>query len=267
MIQSIFEGLWFAVFYFYIRCWNVCMKGDGKDSSSAKNSMMHKREQEKMKDVSYKNLPDINTFKEKLMAQSVLDIILIKQEEDWLRLTNFYQDYAMGVDMVKIDAGSGGDLYILFSDEGVIIKGFDHESPLSPYSNEERDIAQEIYAPVPKELRELLDDSVTVQDVTFCIWRKQTDTCWHKSEVPMPDYYEDDQDGEEYLLEYLFLDAESWLEWAREWYDEQAEDIKLDDVRKVYEHQEITKELIGAINPDRDFEEVIRELKGIGYIK
>lgn len=40
-----------------------------------------------------------------------------------------------------------------------------------------------------------------------------------------------------------------------------------DKVKKVYKHEGITKDIIEMINPDRDTEAVIKELKEIGFIK
>ncbi len=220
-----------------------------------------------MENLSYKNLPSIDEIKEILISQAVLDIILTEEENHWLRLINFYKNYSKGLDMVKIDNIAGDHVYILFSDEGAIIKGFDHESILSPYANDEGKIAKGIYESVPNELMKLLDDSVEVQDVTFCIWRKRTDMFWCKGEVTVPDDYKNGDDGEDFLLGYIFQDADSWLEWAQGYYDEQGKIIKIDHVKKVYEHQNITKEIVESINPDRDFEEVNQELKKIGYTK
>lgn len=75
--------------------------------------------------------------------------------------------------MAKVDNGTGDHIYFLFSKNGTIIKGFDHESELSSYANEEEKIADGIYDSVTPELMKLLEDgSVERDDVTFCIWRR-----------------------------------------------------------------------------------------------
>ena len=43
--------------------------------------------------------------------------------------------------------------------------------------------------------------------------------------------------------------------------------IQLDYVKKVYKHEDMTKDIIEMINPDRDTEAVIKELQEIGFIK
>ncbi len=90
-------------------------------------------------------------------SQAALDIMMQSQEKSWLRVTSFYKLHCDEVDMVKIDNGAGDHMYILFSNFGAIIKGFDHESALSPYANDNGEIAEGIYDSLPEKLMELLD--------------------------------------------------------------------------------------------------------------
>lgn len=214
-----------------------------------------------MKNKGYINLPDPKKLKEILLCQSSLDIIMNNKEDAWLRVTVFYKNYFDGTDMVKIDNGAGDNMYILFSRDGVIIKGFDHESILSPYNNEKEEIAKGIYDSVPAELMKLLkDESIEMNDVTFCIWRGKNDSSWKKGNVVVPEDYEEDDDGEEFLLGYIFDDADSWTDWAKDYYGKK---IPLEYVKKVYEHDDITEEIIKKINPERNAYEAIEELKNI----
>ncbi|NLZ82563.1 MAG: hypothetical protein GX915_02735 [Clostridiales bacterium] len=218
-----------------------------------------------MGELNYKNLPIIDKLKEILVSQAALDIIMIEDKNRWFRLINFYKNISNGIDIVKIDNGLGDHVYIVFADEGAIIKGYAHESIMSPYANDEVRIAEGIYDYVPSELMILLDDSEEFQDVTFCVWRKQNDMFWSKGDIIVPNDYKDGDDGEYYLLKHILQDAGSWLEWAKTYYEERAEKIDLEDVKRVYEQQNITKDILMSINPDSDFEEVCRELKRIGY--
>ena len=71
------------------------------------------------------------------------------------------------------------NMFILFSEHGVIIKGFDHESGLSPYANESFKLVDGIYDLVPKELLNLLNDkSIEKEVATFCIWKTPEDLVW-----------------------------------------------------------------------------------------
>lgn len=217
-----------------------------------------------MKNAIYTKLPNPERLKEILLSQSSLDIIMNDEEDAWLRLSSFYKNYFDGIDMVKIDNGAGDNMYILFSKDGVIIKGFDHESILSPYGNDEEKIAKGIYDSVPIELMELLkDESIEVNDVTFCVWRSQNDSSWKKGDVIIPEGYKEDDDGEGFLLGYVFDDADSWVGWGKDYYEKE---IPLEYVKTIYEHKDITREVIEKINPKRDVDAVIKELKEIGIL-
>ncbi len=211
----------------------------------------------------YTQLPSEQKLKKILLSQAALDIILLEEEDDWLRLTSFYKNYFPDVDMARIDNGAGDHIYFLFSKDGVIIKGFDHESAFSPYANDKGEIAKGIYDSVPKELMNLLDESVEREGVTFCVWKSPNDVLWRKGDVVIPKGYDDD--GEGFLLGYIFSHAGRWLDWAKGYYEEQAENIQVDCVEKIYKHERITRDLIKEINPKRDTATAIKELEEIGY--
>lgn len=116
---------------------------------------------------------------------------------------------------------------------------------------------------MPPELMKLLEDeSIKRDDVTFCIWRGHTDSLWRKGQVILP---EDGNDGEGFLLGYIFEDADLWLDWAKSYYEEQAAHIEADWIKKVYERN-ITEEIIQMINPGRDLKGIMKEFNKIGYI-
>jgi hypothetical protein len=217
-----------------------------------------------MKTTSYTKLPNTKRLKEILLSQSALDIIMKDEVNAWLRLSSFYKNYFDGIDMVKIDNGAGDNMYILFSKDGAIIKGFDHNSILSPYANDKGEITKGIYDSVPIELMELLkDESIEVNDVTFCVWISKNDSNWKKGNIIVPEDYKENDDGERFLLGYIFDDADSWLDWAEYHYEEE---ILSECVKAIYEHKDITREIIEKINPKRDVDAVIKELKMVGYI-
>lgn len=215
-------------------------------------------------DKIYKQTPSPESLREVLQIQSAMDIIMQDEEDSWLRLVNFYKNYNSGIDVVKFDNGAGDTMCVVFSEDGVIIKGFDHESILSPYDNEEEKIAKGIYDFVPNELMELLkDESMEKDDVTFCIWRSKKDSDWQKGNIDVPEGYEDGDDGEEFLLGYIFENPEEWLEWGKDYYEM---DFSIEDIREIYEHKNITKEIVQKINPERDADSAIREINYIGLV-
>ncbi|SFB06269.1 hypothetical protein SAMN05216312_103298 [Cohnella sp. OV330] len=200
------------------------------------------------------HLPNPAILKKLMKIQASLNIILCRDE--WLRYHSFVQDWAEGVCMAKIDNGAGDHLIILFSPEGTILKGFDHESGLSPYAQDEHQVWQGIYDDVPKELLSLLEDeAIEKDDVTFCIWRKNSDTNWRKGKVEIP---QGESDGSDFLVGCIFHTPEDFVEFAVGYFEVSP---SLDVVAKVYDDAPITEEMIHILNPDCDANEVLRELE------
>lgn len=215
-----------------------------------------------MSNAAHKTLPAPDVLKELLRTQAALDIILVESQEDYLRLHHFHPNFLEATDLVKIDNGAGDHMYILFHEEGAVMKGFDHESALSPYANEEETVAPGIYEDVPGELLALLGEETEREDVTFCLWRISTDTAWKKGDVTIP---EDEDDGEGFLLGFIFGDADSWLEWAKDYYEMAESEGQLEAVASVYRKEPVSAGIIATLNPARDSAAALEELEAIGY--
>ncbi|CAI6079345.1 hypothetical protein [Cohnella sp. JJ-181] len=199
-------------------------------------------------------LPDPIILKKLMKIQAALNIILCREE--WLRYHSFVQDGNEGVSLAKIDNGAGDHLILLFSPEGSIIKGFDHESELSPYAQDEHKVLPGIYDDVPKELLALLeDDAMEIDDATFCIWRKNNDANWHKGKVEIPN---GENDGSDFLVGCIFHTPEDFVEFAIGYFELSP---SLEVVAKIYDEFPITEEMIHHLNPDCDVKEVLQELE------
>ncbi|MBY6915768.1 MULTISPECIES: hypothetical protein [Clostridium] len=194
------------------------------------------------------------------MKQAVLDIILQPQNKSWLRLTTFIKNFYTNVDVAKVDNGAGDHLYCIFSADGVIIKGFDHESDLSPYANEENNIAKGIYDQVPNKLLNLLDDdTMEKDDVTFCIWQNSDETEWKQGNIILPKNCNKNEDGgKSFLLDYIFENEENWFEWATSYYGIDKNTFSY--VESIYKGEPITEKIVQGINSERDYNEVKQEI-------
>lgn len=199
-----------------------------------------------------KQLAEPEALKKKLITFAILDLIFC--DEDWLRFYRFDSKWAPDVSMATIDNGAGDELFIVFSPEGVIMKGFDHESWLSPYAREEHTVFPGIYDEVPLSLFKLLDDEAFEKEaVTFCIWRESRDIAWRKGDVKIP---EGEEDGAEFLLGMIFKTPEEYVEWAGYYYDRP---ISIEVITQIYEDLKIDEATIRSLNPNRDAQAVMQE--------
>ena len=205
-----------------------------------------------------------------LKKQAILDIIVTPEQESWLRLGSYHYDESKQCDIFKINNGAGDHLYAVFSKDGAILKGFDHESCFSPYQNEDNRIAAAIYSQVPAPLLALLGEETEKDDVTFCLWQLPGETDWHKAELPLlkachqEDAHHAKDGGEAYLLGYIFPSAEEWYNWASIYYELQEE--AWDAAELLYETNEITRSMVMDLNPERDYDTIIDECEVSGLL-
>ncbi|RNB89771.1 hypothetical protein EDM56_11430 [Brevibacillus fluminis] len=204
-------------------------------------------------------LPGPESLKKLMIVQATLNTILC--ETEWLRYHSFVQEWDKGVCMAKIDNGAGDHLIILFSAEGSIIKGFDHESLLSPYAQDEHSVWPGIYDNVPNELLPLLEhEGIEKEVVTFCIWRKNSDASWQKGKVKMS---EGADDGSDFLIGAIYQTPGEFVQFAKDFFELA---LPVDVVEKVYEGVPITVEMIQMLNPECAAEEVYRELESLRLV-
>ncbi|MGW1666599.1 hypothetical protein [Streptomyces microflavus] len=63
-----------------------------------------------------------------------------------------------------MDNGSGDDFSVLFTPAGVLVRGFDHGSEMSPYGTDDEQPWPGVIDEVPASLRPLLDDPAFVDE-------------------------------------------------------------------------------------------------------
>ena len=101
-----------------------------------------------------------------LEALYFLDNALTDPSEEYLRIINKEENEAYLKYIV--DNGSGDTLYVIFTEDIVLIKGFAHESSLSQFAKEkfDRSVIQKIYDGVDEKYISLFDDR-EIDETTF----------------------------------------------------------------------------------------------------
>lgn len=195
--------------------------------------------------------------KQRILVLAALDLILCSVK--WQRVHRYEPYWTDSASLGIIDNGAGDDLYIIFAPEGILIKGFDHLSLLSPHAGEEYGVWPGMYDEVPASLVAYLDtDTFEKENVTFCLWREKYDAEWRTGEVENPEGLDD---GSDFLLGRLGYTAEDYVEWARSYYDKS---LQLQVVRQVYNGVVINEEIITVLNPGRDATAALAELDELG---
>lgn len=165
-----------------------------------------------------------------------------------------YNDtWGPGEEAALMENGSGDDFSVLFTPAGVLIRGFDHESRMSPYGTDDEQVWPGVIDDVPASLSPLLDgpashdEGIDAPRVTACLWRETGDPTWHTgSAIDFPPGSKD-PDGSGFLFRLL---ADRSPEAAQAHFEDYYErPVPLDAVRHVLAGQPLTPAIAAALNP------------------
>jgi len=195
------------------------------------------------------------------LAIAALDVVMSSDRS--MRYFNFDPTWSASERMASMRDGSGNSYAIIFGPLGCVVRGFDHESTLSPWGLANGSIAEGLLDGFPDQLRSVIDDPEfrtpggPTTDLTFCAWRLADDNDWAAGSI-------EDVDGSaEWLFEVL-LDGtpDGYLRFAADYYEQQ---LPRDSVAAFYNLNPADSALILAIAPDSDIVAVLADLHPLGY--
>jgi hypothetical protein len=217
-------------------------------------------------------LPDVAEFRRRLQSLALLDAILCPRWE--YRFYSFNCRWAPGEEMGSMRNGHGDDFFALFDAHGCFLKGFWHESPMSPYRGVgEPTLWPGLIETVPVEFQRAVREPAfgVAETTTFCIWRLHTDEQWRRGHVIFPAGR--DPDGSAYLLSPLDGDPATYSTWAALHFDKPF--LTPEMVKPIMEHRPLTDAMVAALTPDIVLDvgecphltvaDIIEEVEEIGY--
>lgn len=204
-------------------------------------------------------LPDISALKNLCKSLAMLDAIMsIKWDS---RYYSFNSKWGEGEEMASMRNGSGEEYFILFNSQGALIKGFSHESPMSPWANDPEQVWPGVLDQVPVEFESFLKEpAFSMEATTFCIWRRVRAESWQVGKIKYPD--DKDPDGSDELLTILDGDPKRYQKFAEGYYERPAD---LGSIKAIYEHRPLTPEIIKRLNPDVTIRRLKSDLDEIDY--
>ena len=206
-------------------------------------------------------LPDIPTLKRLTQSLAMLDAIMMP---DWqYRYYSFNSMWDVGEEMASMTDGSGDEWYCLFTADGAALKGFNHESEMSPWANDEHTLWKGVLDELPPVFSRFLNEpAFDMQNTTFCIWRTIQDPLWNIGSIDFPDNDDDDPDGSEGLLSLLNGDPMSYKKWAEEYYDRV---VSLSAIQRIYAYEPLSEAVVKELNPAIELETIRADAIHIGY--
>ncbi|MFD8075972.1 hypothetical protein ACFV3E_25355 [Streptomyces sp. NPDC059718] len=210
-------------------------------------------------------LPSIAELRDHCRALAMLDAILSPEWE--MRYHSFDAVWDTGEEMASLRNGSGDEYAIVFCAAGAFIRGFDHESPVSPYGSEDHEPWPGVVDEVPEAFRPYVEepafcDEDGVPVATVCLWRGAGDDAWRHGSVNLPEG-RDDADGASYLFDLLTdRSPEAFRAFAEDYYEVP---VDLDAVRHVHALRPLTPEVVAKLNAEVTLDGLAEDIAGIGY--
>jgi len=207
------------------------------------------------------SIPPIEELRRLTKSLATLDAII---ERDWnRRYFSFNSKWDTTEQMASMRNGEGDSWFLVFGPQGAFLKGFDHESKMSPAANEMGRIWPGVLSEVPEQFKSFVKEpAFSPQDTTFSIWRGHDDDGWHKGKIVYPEGK--DPDGSARLLSILDGNPKTYRRWAEAYY---KRPISLPQVEHVYAHKPLTEGVVQALNPGTHLAELSDELAEIDYPK
>lgn len=157
--------------------------------------------------------------------------------------------------------GSGDELFIHFTPHGCFIKGFAHESEMTPYKRADRSIWPGVLDHVPAEFESSLTEPAFDPDATtFAIWRLNSANDWSTGDITFPD--DDYKDGSADLLEPIAFSVSDLTEWLSENYET---DVDSGIVQAVFDGHPLSDAQLSKLNPSSPIHTVRNAVRATGW--
>ncbi|MFJ9455425.1 hypothetical protein ACIRST_10130 [Kitasatospora sp. NPDC101447] len=211
-------------------------------------------------------LPEISAVRGRAQAMAVLDVIMC--DEPSLRYYAFDPAWSGSEMLASMHDGSGNDYSVVFSAAGAFARGFDHESPMTPWAEDPLRLWPGLVDSVPEAFQPLLSEPSFCESdgtlrATVCFWRESSDAEWRSGAVDLPDGNDGDVDGASWIFDVLVAGtAAAYREFAEEYYEKTPD---LTAIQHVLDHQPLTDAVVALLNPDRRLGDIHDEVAQTGY--
>jgi len=195
-------------------------------------------------------LPDIANLHERCRALAVLEAIVSPEWES--RYYSYDAAWNTGEQMASMRNGSGDEYSIVFTAAGAFIRGFDHESPMSPFAND-GELWPGLLGDVPDVFASQLAEPAFSYNgalcATFCLWRQTDDARWHAGRIDFPAVrgYRPDPDGSGLLKILCDGTGEAYRAFIADYYELEVDQTA---VAHVYAGLPLDDHIVRLLNPD-----------------
>ena len=207
-------------------------------------------------------LPEIDTVRAWSLSLAALDAVLCPDAA--YRYFSFDPRWGADEQMASMRNGSGDDWSITFTSIGAFVRGFDHESALSPYTRDPVSVHPGLLDAVPAALLSAALDPAWrldgVPGLSVSLWRLVGDPGWsHGVATHSPPAA---SDGSDWLFDELDGDPASYAAFAADYYERE---VDLDAVEHVLSGRPIDASIAATLNAEAEWTEAAAALEQMGY--
>lgn len=215
------------------------------------------------KPVSTRNLaalPDAEALRKRLQQMATLaGVVGIELGQGPYE---FHPAWSRSQQMGAYKNGSGDELFVHFTSAGCFIKGFAHESTMSPYRTNPPELWPALLDGVPSKFASSLKEpAFDIDATTFVIWRLKSDEEWQTGTHKFPSK-DPNVDGSQDLLGHVTMNSNEFAEWLSE--DCEVE-VDPEIVAHVFDHRPLTKKQLEALQPEAKLSALKHAVNETGY--
>lgn len=204
-------------------------------------------------------LPEIDALRNRLQQMSALQAVFGIEYG-----TTDYEFHPLWDHKEQMGAyknGSGDELFVHFTPAGCFIKGFAHESLMSPFQKDPPDLWPGLLSSVPPEFESSLKEpAFDIAATTFVIWRQLADSHWQTGEIAYPNH--PDPDGSNDLLSKIIATAPAFAEWLAENYEVEVNENIVDH---VFQNLPLSDDQLRTLNPNAELQDLRKAVQETGY--
>jgi len=209
--------------------------------------------------------PEVAVLKAVSQSLAVLDMIV---EPDWeSRYYSYARAWGGAAELASMRNGSGDEYSVVFLPDGAVyVRGFAHESPMSPGRNDGELYPGLIDGLPGRFLRWVTEPAFMfdgVSDMTSCLWTVSGGAgSWEQGTVPALGAPDDESGGKELFALVTRPAPSQYVAFAGDYYEVDVDEAAVAD---IYAHRPLDTGLVARINPDRALPDMLAELEMIGY--
>lgn len=212
------------------------------------------------------SLPAVPRLRQISIAIAALDAIVVPEWE----YRYYSHDASWGGGSEELGSmrdGSGNEYGVVFTGQGAFIRGFDHESQLSPWKRTPPYPYPGLFEGLPPEFLEFAEEvSFTLNEVpafTSCYWNCGDEgEGWSFGALRDLDLETPGIGDSKLFVPLTNTGPAFYVEHALAAYEKR---LDLEAVASIYELSHMTEEVILRLNPEASLEDVQDELATIGY--